>query len=108
MPALRWCVWRLFAGMYVKPGAVVALSLQSGEGVAVTLGEGEAPVFAGSVRFSPPMFGCTHVWVSGSGKFLGKSAVLIAFAMPVPSQSAGTPLEAPSVNSTMIRSPDWL
>src|SRR5262245_44121266 len=45
--------------------------------------------------------------LSGSGRFLGKSAVLSEPAGPPTVYWPGTPLEAPSVNNTITRRLDW-
>jgi hypothetical protein len=53
---------------------------------------------------SPPSDGLFQVMLSGSGKFFGKSAVLSALATQALPRNWHTPLEAPSVKSTMMRS----
>src|SRR5256885_16368843 len=52
------------------------------------------------------MCGLSQVCESGSFTFFGKSQVLSDFAYADPSQFAGTPFDAPSVKSTMMRRPD--
>src|SRR5689334_3614198 len=95
MPALRWCVCALPAGMVLwARGTPVGTVVEFQATVALFQLGARVPVW---VSARPPM---APVWPGA------KSPVYIDLAVTRESQSAGTPFGAPSVNSTMIRRPD--
>ena len=99
MPELAWCVCQVVAGIHGND-AIVVVEFHG----TVAVYDGLAlPV---CVSYRPSMCGLSQVCESGSFTLCGKSQVLSDFAEAEPSQLAGTPFDAPSVNSTMIRSPD--
>src|SRR6185503_5093839 len=103
MPALRPCVCALLKGINrAAAGRSVRAAVESHRGKEEEKPEVNAPV---PVSMKPLVAGKFQVNPKVSPGFCGKSAVLTDFAV-VPSQKPGTPFEAPSVKSTMMRRPD--
>src|SRR5436190_14418599 len=105
MPALRWCVCALVAGNHCAyAGRFVGGIARAFHGPDTPIVGLWVPV---RVSYRPVVDGLFQVWLFVSPGFCGKSNVLSPFAVTIESQKPGTLFDAPSVKSTMIRSPDW-
>src|SRR5258708_29753670 len=78
MPLLRWCVCHVATGKYGTPPTVDV----EFHGVVRVYDGLELPV---CVSYKPSMCGLSHVWLSGSTAFFGKSHDRSDFAEPDPS-----------------------
>src|SRR5258706_13566714 len=68
IPPLRWCVCQLVSGRYGTWASVTG----EFQGMTMLYAGAWAPV---SVSNIPTIWGLSHVWPSGSGRFFGKSYV---------------------------------